>query len=133
MVEIRGVAHFSIPVSDLARSTRFYAEVIGCRHLSTTPDGRLAFLDAGGVCLLLVKREPPIVTRLEPSDGVHHAFMVDADAYVAALDHLRAHGVDIFFEEDRQGGTINGPRAYFRDPDGTTLEYINRTSYAGGR
>jgi catechol 2,3-dioxygenase-like lactoylglutathione lyase family enzyme len=59
--------------------------------------------------------------------------MVDASSYHAALDHLRANGVEIFFEEDRQAATINGPRAYFRDPDGTALEYINRTSYAGAK
>jgi catechol 2,3-dioxygenase-like lactoylglutathione lyase family enzyme len=83
--------------------------------------------------VLLIKHDPPIITKLEGSNGVHHAFMVDAAAYKAALDHLRANGVEIFFEEDRQGGAINGPRAYFRDPDGTALEFINRTSYAGAK
>ena len=29
MPEIKGCAHFSIPVSDLERSTRFYADVVG--------------------------------------------------------------------------------------------------------
>jgi catechol 2,3-dioxygenase-like lactoylglutathione lyase family enzyme len=42
-----------------------------------------------------------------------------------------AHGVAITFEEDRQGGVVNGPRAYFHDPDGTVLEFIDLTSYAG--
>jgi len=37
------------------------------------------------------------------------------------------------FEEDRQGGVVNGPRAYFRDPDGTVLEYIDLTSYERGK
>jgi hypothetical protein len=26
---------------------------------------------------------------------------------------------------------LNGPRAYFHDPDGTVLEFIDLTSYAG--
>src|SRR6202008_201559 len=39
--------------------------------------------------------------------------------------------VEITFEEDRQGGVLNGPRAYFHDPDGTVLEFIDLTSYAG--
>ena len=42
-----------------------------------------------------------------------------------------APGVEITFEEDRQGGVLNGPRAYFHDPDGTVLEFIDLTSYAG--
>ena len=52
--------------------------------------------------------------------------------YQSTLDSLRANGGEIFFEEDRRGGTIDGPRAYFRDPDGTALEFINRTAYACG-
>ena len=93
MIELTGVAHFSIPVSDVDKSAKFYTEVVGC--------------------------------------GVHHAFMVDASQYQAAKDALRSKGVDIFFEEDRRNGTIDGPRFYFRDPDGTPLEIINRTHYSG--
>jgi catechol 2,3-dioxygenase-like lactoylglutathione lyase family enzyme len=46
MFEIRAVAHFSIPVSDLVKSTQFYTDVVGCRQLSTTPNGQMVFLDA---------------------------------------------------------------------------------------
>src|SRR5271166_367676 len=82
-------------------------------------------------CLILVKRDPPINPVPDNHGGVHHAFAVAHDEYAAALDHLRAHGVEITFEEDRQGGVLNGPRAYFHDPDGTLLEFIDLTSYAG--
>jgi hypothetical protein len=71
MVAIKGVARFSIPVSDVARSTRFYTEVVGCRHLSTTPNGQMVFLDAAGLCLILVKRNPPINTVPDNHGGVH--------------------------------------------------------------
>ena len=131
MVALKSVAHFSIPVSDVERSTRFYTEVVGCRHLSTVPGGRMAFLDAAGTCLILVKRDPPINPMPENHGGVHHSFAVAHEDYRPALVHLRAHGVEITFEEDRQGGVLNGPRAYFHDPDGTVLEFIDLTSYAG--
>jgi catechol 2,3-dioxygenase-like lactoylglutathione lyase family enzyme len=133
MVAIKAVAHFSIPVSDVARSTPFYTEVVGCRHLSTVPSGGMAFLDAAGTCLILVKRDPPINPVRDDHGGVHHSFAIEHDEYMAALDHLRAQGVEITFEEDRQGGVLNGPRAYFHDPDGTVLEFIDLTSYAGDR
>ena len=129
MVSIKAVAHFSIPVSDIAKSRQFYTEVVGCRHLSTVPSGQMAFLDLAGTCLILVKRDPPINPVPDNHAGVHHAFAVAHDE--AALNHLRAHGVEITFEEDRQGGVLNGPRAYFHDPDRTVLEFINLTSYAG--
>jgi catechol 2,3-dioxygenase-like lactoylglutathione lyase family enzyme len=49
MVAIKSVAHFGLPVSDVARSTRFYTDIVGCRHLSTVPRGDMAFLDAAGI------------------------------------------------------------------------------------
>jgi catechol 2,3-dioxygenase-like lactoylglutathione lyase family enzyme len=131
MVEITSLVHFSIPVSDIEKSTKFYTDIVGCRHLATVGHGTMSFLDAAGTCLILVKREPPINPRPEDHGGVHHSFAV-AD-YKAALDHLRQHGVEITFEEDRQGGVVNGPRAYFHDPDGTVLEFIDLTSYMGAR
>ncbi len=134
MPEIRGVAHFSIPVSDPEKSTEFYTKIVGCKFLHAQPNKNITFLDAGGVCLLLIKRPAPIHSGApEMSDGVHHAFILDAGEYQSAVDGLRQQGIDVFFEEDRRGGTIDGPRAYFRDPDGTPLEFINRTAYAGNR
>lgn len=131
MPEIKGVAHFSIPVSDPDRSTEFYTKIVGCRFLHAQANKNITFLDAGGVCLLLIKRPAPIHRGpAEMSDGVHHAFILDADEYQSAVDGLRQKGIDVFFEEDRRGGIIDGPRAYFRDPDGTPLEFINRTAYA---
>jgi catechol 2,3-dioxygenase-like lactoylglutathione lyase family enzyme len=109
MVAIKSVAHFSIPVSDIGKSTRFYTEVVGCRHLMTVPRGDMVFLDAAGTCLILVRRPPPINPEQDGHGGVHHAFAVPHDQYAAALDHLRAHGVEIVFEEDRQSGVLNGP------------------------
>ena len=79
MVAIKGVAHFSIPVSDVARSARFYTEVVGCRHLSTTPNGQMVFLDAAGTCLILIKRDAPINPVHDNHGGVHHAFAVAHD------------------------------------------------------
>jgi catechol 2,3-dioxygenase-like lactoylglutathione lyase family enzyme len=62
---------------------------------------------------------------------VHHSFAIAHEEYTAGLDHLRGHGVEITFEEDRQGGVLNGVRAYFHDPDGTVLEFIDLTNYPG--
>jgi catechol 2,3-dioxygenase-like lactoylglutathione lyase family enzyme len=86
--------HYSIPVSDIPRNTRFYTEVVGCRHLSTVPRGDTPFLDAAGTCLILVKRDPPINPVLDDHGGVHHSFAVAHGEY-KALDHLRTHGVEL--------------------------------------
>ena len=93
----------------------------------------MAFLDAAGTCLTLVKRDPPINPVLDDQGGVHHAFAIAHDEDETALDPLQAYGVEISFKEDRQGGVLNGRRAYFHDPHGMVLEFIDLTSSAGNR
>lgn len=129
MSDIKGIAHFSIPVSDVKRSRDFYVDAVGCKHLATVPQGHMSFIDAGGVCLILVKQEGAINPKLQDNEGVHHSFNIDPTRFDAAVARLKSKGVEIFFEEDRQGGVVNGPRVYFRDPDGTVLEFIKLTSY----
>jgi catechol 2,3-dioxygenase-like lactoylglutathione lyase family enzyme len=88
----------------------------------------MVFLDTGGDCVILARSE----AKIDPDDhDVHHAFIVADEDYEASKKDLIANGVDVFFEEDRQGGAVNGPRAYFHDPDGNVLEIINLTSYKG--
>ena len=65
-----------------------------------------------------LKRAPTV-----PSRALHRA---DPELHVSvSREHLRQD------PEDRQGGAVNGPRAYFHDPDGNVLEIINLTSYKG--
>jgi catechol 2,3-dioxygenase-like lactoylglutathione lyase family enzyme len=128
MIKTKGLAHFTIPVTDTHRSMAFYADILGMTPIQANHERGMVFLDCGGDCLILSKSE----ARINPDDhDVHHAFIVDPDDYENARRDLAANGVDVFFEEDRQGGAVNGPRAYFHDPDGNVLEIINLTSYKG--
>ena len=126
IIELQRIAHFSVPVTDIERSARFYAEVVGCKILAK--DKKHCFMDAGGTCLLLCKQNGPI-NRPGEEDLVHHAFAIPGEQYRGVDEHLKAHGVEVLHSEDRRGGTVNGPRTYFRDPDGTRLEFIDLTSY----
>ena len=76
----------------------------------------MAVLDAAGTCLILVKRDPLINPRPEDHGGVDHSFAIAPEDYPATLNRLRQNGVEITFEEDRQGGVVNGPRVYFSRP-----------------
>ena len=129
MIETKGLAHFTIPVTDTVRSMAFYANILGMTPIQVNHERGMVFLDTGGDCVILAKSE----AKIDPDDhDVHHAFVVDADHYEDAKKDLTSNGVDVFFEEDRQGGAVNGPRAYFHDPDGNVLEIISLTSYKGG-
>ena len=80
--------------------------------------------------LNLVAEGPDIaINQPDARDHVHHAFVISSDDLKTATEHLTAHGVEILYSEDREGGTVNGPRTYFRDPDGTRLEFLDMTSY----
>ena len=129
MIITRGVVHFTIPVTDPDRSREFYCQRLGMRLLANVPALGMVFLDSGGSCVVLARVAKPISTA--GVREVHHAFLVAHDEYAAAVAELRACGVPIYYEEDRRDGVIEGPRAYFQDPDGNTLEIIDLTSYAG--
>jgi hypothetical protein len=57
-----------------------------------------------------VKRNPPFNLAFDDHAGAHHSFVIAHDEDKVVLDHLRARGVEINLEEDRQGGVLNGPR-----------------------
>ena len=125
MVKTQGIAHISIPVSDIDVSREFYCRHLGMKLLARVRN--MVFLDAGGDCVILVGVDRPISTA--GVSDVHQAFIVAHDDYEAAVRELRESGVKVEFEEDRRGGVVNGPRAYFNDPDGNALEIIDLTSY----
>ena len=88
-------------------------------------------MDSGGDCVILTKTQNPISTAGERD--IHHAWVVEHNDYEDAVKALQARDdIEFHFEEDRQGGAVNGPRAYFSDPDGNVLEIIDLTSYVGG-
>jgi glyoxylase I family protein len=121
-----GIAHFGIPVSDLQRSVDFYCNVVGCRFVRG--EGKYAFLDSNGVCIALCLQNKP-VNGPSPLNNLHHAFMVSVEDFPNIEKHLADQGVEIVGSEDRRGGTIDGPRFYVRDPDGTRVELIYMTNY----
>ena len=128
MIKTLGVAHFTLAVTDTVRSMAFYVDILGMTPVQVNHERGMVFLDCGGDCIILTKSD----AKVDPNDhDVHHAFIVAEEEYENAKDQLRAKGINIFLEEDRQGGAVNGPRAYFHDPDGNVLEIINLTSYKG--
>jgi len=120
MVKTQGVVHFTIPVANLERSSKFYSELLGMRILHKTP--RMVFLKCGGDYLILGKSGTSIKPNAEGDTTVHHAFKVAAEDFEPSLEFLKQKGVAILRVEDRQDGVFIGRMAYFHDLDGNTLE-----------
>jgi catechol 2,3-dioxygenase-like lactoylglutathione lyase family enzyme len=123
MIEPKAVVHFSIPVSDLAASRRFYTEILGLELVHDAPAYGMVFLRAGDDHVILAKSEGPVRRSDKDSRRAHHAFKVEASKYDEAKTFLASKGVEVFEEEDRKKGVFVGRQFYIRDPDGTVIEF----------
>jgi len=130
MIRTQGILHVTIPVSNLERSRVFYTEILGLEFVAQAPkeNPHFVFLKTGPDYVILGRE----ASRERFSDIIHHAFMVDGDAYDATVAELKAKGVDVFREDERTEGVFTGRSAYFHDPDGNALEVIHLTNRAKG-
>ena len=120
MLKTHGVLHFSLPVTDLDRSRKFYEGVLGLKVLEQSP--RMVFLQTGDDYLILAKGNEPLRFESSKNTPVHHAFKVKPEEFQSSIDDLRKSGVEVFNIEERNSGVFWGPQAYFLDPDGNKLE-----------
>ncbi|HWP23446.1 MAG TPA: VOC family protein [Candidatus Binatia bacterium] len=131
MLKTHGVLHFSLPVSDLDRSRKFYEGLLGMRVIEQT--ARMVFLQTGDDYLILAKGNEPLKYDSPKTTPVHHAFKVKPEDFEPSIEFLRNHGVEVFNIENRTEGVFWGPQAYFLDPDGNKLEiYAGRGAKSEG-
>jgi catechol 2,3-dioxygenase-like lactoylglutathione lyase family enzyme len=119
--------HVVIAVSDWGRSNAFYRDVLGA-ELVDVGSGRTAY--RFGNQQLNVHGPgadySPLVARDPVRPGNSDLCFVWSGPIEAALDHLRALGVEVEEGPVRKfGARGGGTSVYFRDPDGSLLELIS--------
>jgi catechol 2,3-dioxygenase-like lactoylglutathione lyase family enzyme len=118
------IGHVVLNVTDMARSVRFYTDLLGFQISDVYGEdmmpGGMVFMrcnpDHHGIALVGSLKQPATATELN-----HVAFEVGTlDEVLRARNHLKANGVAIDFEGRRRAGCQIAIE--FRDPDGHHLE-----------
>jgi catechol 2,3-dioxygenase-like lactoylglutathione lyase family enzyme len=122
------IDHVVIHVSDWERSNAFYRDVVGA-ELIDKGDGSPARHYRFGDQQLNVhgpRMDPyPVAARPAEPGGADLCFLWNGPIE-EAVRHLERHAVEIIEGPiDRYGGGGNGTSVYFRDPDGSLLEFIS--------
>ena len=136
-INIKGIGHVGILVSDFERSFKFYTEVLGCSTTTATAERAgaafLGFDETHHDVVIASAPEGVDVSEAVPANArlvQQIAFLVeDRDEFMRALAHLHSNGVKIIngptthgIESDNNIYGSGSRSFYFSDPDGNRLE-----------
>jgi catechol 2,3-dioxygenase-like lactoylglutathione lyase family enzyme len=121
-MRVRRLDHFGVDVAELARSERFYTELLGMTVRMRLSDQVLLSYGSGSCALFLkpdrVPGDPAQIAN--PLGKSHHAFEVSWDDYRAAQGVFSERGIPHHPPIDWGDHEC----LYFLDPDGNLLELI---------
>ncbi len=127
-IEIRGLDHVVLRVSDVDRSLRFYCDVLGCTEERRIEALGLVQLRAGAHLIDLVDVAAPLGKLGGPPAGAearnvdHFAVELARFDEAALRAYLEEHDVEPGDVGQRYGARGMGPSMYVRDPDGNVVE-----------
>jgi catechol 2,3-dioxygenase-like lactoylglutathione lyase family enzyme len=114
----QGLDHVAIASADVARSQRFYAEVLGFEREHEAWDEPVVMAANGtGVAIFDEHRHPGDGEGEPPVRILHIAFRVDREGLERAREELAAQGLEPRFSDHGISHSL-----YFADPDGHELE-----------
>jgi catechol 2,3-dioxygenase-like lactoylglutathione lyase family enzyme len=114
MIETSGIDHIVLHCRDVARSTKFYTEILGMKVYRE--GGGRVFMHAGSQGVALFERDGE--TPAAGGDLNHLALNVAAGSYETLKAELERHGVAV------SGRPGEDHCIYFRDPDGHRLQLM---------
>ena len=131
MLALSSIHHVALPVTDLARAKRFYAEVIGLRELPRPAfdfPGAWFAVGESAQQLHLIMHDRPTLRTGKPVDTRDIHFALRVPSYRAAIAHLRALGYtpdaadETFRTREHPHATAGFPQIFLLDPDRNVVE-----------
>ncbi len=116
------IGHLVLNVSDVARSTAFYRDVVGFQVARYAPDGNRTFLTCGEMHhnLALFKAPAGVQPRQKGQIGLNH-FAFKVENYQALQQaHQRLSAANAVIDRAVDHGMSLS--VYFHDPDGIMME-----------
>jgi catechol 2,3-dioxygenase-like lactoylglutathione lyase family enzyme len=127
MPPVRAIDHVIIGISDWDSARRFYRDVVGAKEIDLG-GGRYSFR-VGDTQLNVHGPEMDLrenVARHPVRPGNSDLCFAWDGPIGEAIAHLEAHGVPVETGPvERPGARGDGISVYFRDPDGSLLEFIS--------
>ncbi len=121
MFEIDALDHVALSVRDIARSTQWYAEVLGLKHLHQDKwNGIPVFVGNSNAAIALfpaVEEVGSASANRAAVRALHFAFRTDRENFLQAQDELKKRRIAFEFQDHEISHSI-----YFRDPDGHKIE-----------
>jgi glyoxylase I family protein len=127
-LDIRGLDHVVLRVTDLDASLRFYTDALGCKPERQLEELGLYQLRAGSNLIDLVRVDSPLgklgggPPAQEGRNVDHFAIQLGQFDENAIRAHLAQHEIEPGDVAQRYGAKGNGPSMYIRDPDGNVVE-----------
>jgi catechol 2,3-dioxygenase-like lactoylglutathione lyase family enzyme len=99
---LTGINHITLAVRDLARSVKFYREVLDLRLAAVWTTG--AYLTAGElwVCLSLDDQK----AASPGPDYTHYAFSISQSNFMLFVERLRSQGIEEWKDNQSEGDSV---------------------------
>ena len=126
--EILGLDHVVLRVTDVARMTRFYCDVLGCNVERERPELGLWQLRVGVSLIDLIAVDSELGRTGGAAPGKtrrnmdHLCLRIEPFDENALVAHLVSNGLTVGEIKSRFGADGYGPSLYISDPEGNVIE-----------